>query len=319
MIMKITILGAGAFGLALGQLWHQHSDSMICLWTPFAKEKEQIDQFHCVSTLPNITLNRTLYITTQLEEALLECQLLIIAVPSPVVRSVLEQVKQINDTIPTVIVSKGIEKNSLSRLSEIYYQVGLKGELGYLAGPTFAEEIINNVPSGFTLATTSSFVNIAIHQLFQNTNTLIQVTDDILSTEYSSSLKNILAILMGAIQSKYLSATTRAYFFTLSYQEFERVIVALGGHRETLISFSGLGDLLLTCDSKTSRNYQYGYLLATDRQKAKEYIVNTTVEGVETLEAFLMILEQKEIKSPLLLFLWQFIQGEVIIEDILNI
>lgn len=317
--MKVTILGAGAFGLSLGNLWQQYSKEEVILWTPIEEEQKKIMTERKHNGLENVILDQNLKVTTNLEEALLACDLLVIAIPIVFIHQVLEQVKKINDKITTVIVSKGIERKSLNCPNEIFYSFGLSGAYGYLAGPTFAIDVIQNKISAFSLATTSEDIVNKIEKLFENTNIKIEKTEDIKGVEYCSSLKNVFAILMGALSQMSSSPSTKAYFFTILYQEFRNIILALGANEQTLQTFAGIGDFLLTCNSCTSRNYYYGSLLVKDFKASIAYSKNTTVEGKDTLNALLLLLQKNKITSSLLQSLKQLIEGMIQIEEVLEL
>ncbi len=318
--MKVTILGTGAFGLAVGSLWHQYSGQEILFWTPFKNEYDQITINHEVShILPDITLAATLKVTMDLKQALLDSTLLVIAVPMAALSSVLEQVRTVNDHIPTIILSKGIETKKNDLPHQIYQESKLVGDYGYLGGPTFAIDVIQNKPTGFVLASCSDDIQNKVHLLFQNTNITIQKTEDILGVEYCSGLKNVFAIFMGAVCAKFSSESTKAYFLTLFYQEYQRLIVTLGGKIETLSSVAGIGDLLLTCNSSSSRNYHYGMLLVNDFEASIQYSKEVTVEGKNTLYSVLSILKEKNIHSKLLLFLKELIDHKVQIEQVIEL
>lgn len=317
--MKVTILGTGAFGLALGNLWHQHSNQEIILWTPFEEECKKIMTQKKCDGLENISLDQSLLVTANLEQALSASDLLIVAIPVVFISQVLKQVKKIDNRIATVIVSKGIEKESLSCPNEIFQNCELIGDYGYLGGPTFAIDVIKNEKTALSLATKSEDIKNKINKLFENTNIKIEQTKDIKGVEYCSSLKNVFAILMGALTQKSTSKSTKAYFLTLLYQEFRNIILALGAEEKTLQTFAGLGDFLLTCDSCSSRNYYYGSLLVKDFNEAKMYSENKTVEGKNTLDSLLLLLQTNKSNSRLLLLLKQLIDGTVNIEELFKI
>ncbi len=317
--MKVSILGAGAFGLALGQLWHNYTNHEVLLWTPFEEEYQEITTTHqSPQKLPNIKLSATLQVNRNLEEVVTSSDVVVIALPCNAVRKVLEQVKLLNAKLPVVIVSKGLEMGSEKRLSEVYEEVGLKGPLGVLVGPTFAIDIIQNQPTGFMLATKDDDLIKKIDKLFQNTNIRLETTTDIPGVEYCSSIKNVLAILMGAIQTRFSTDSSKAYFFTRIYQEASYLLEILGAKDSTIGSLAGLGDLFLTCNSNQSRNYQYGKLLVENRNLANDYAKKTTVEGKNTLKVFLSLLSKINVESSLLEFLDKFIQGQTAIDQIIR-
>ena len=316
-MMKVTILGSGAFGLALAQLWQQDKAQEVWVWTPFTEEYSQITTHHCVpALLPDIMLSHDLHITMDLVEALASCDLLVVAVPSQVVRSTLKQVQTIYPKLPTIIVSKGIEIHTGYCLHQVYQDVGMQGAVGYLAGPTFAIDVVQNVPLGFTLATTDEFLVEQVQTLFAKTNSSIEVTSDLMGVAYCSTIKNMLAILTGAIHTRFVNNSTDMYYFTKLYQEACCLLLSLGAEAATMTSFAGLGDMLLTCHSATSRNYHYGSLLVTDRNKARKFAKEMTVEGLEAFTALQALLIKQKLTSPVISFLKGLLDNSISIDEI---
>ncbi len=319
--MKITILGSGAFGLALGQLWHQHSSADVVIWTAFEEEKEQIVNDHCYQkVLPDIMLDETLVVTTDLRAALQDTSCVVVAVPCAAVRSVLKQISSfVSPSCCFLFVCKGLEQNTNKCMSEVYQELGYQNAFGVLAGGTFAKDLITNCPAGLTLATTSPMVRETVTTLFKQSRICIENCTDIVGVEFSSTLKNIFAILMGALTTKYSASSANAYFLTRFFALYQTLLVTFGGEVTTAQTFSGLGDFLLTCQSSNSRNYRFGKLLVQDYQKAMAFATEMTVEGRCALEAILTLCVKKNKTIPLLLFMQDFVLGKQKIEAIFSV
>lgn len=287
MKMNITILGTGAFGLALGNLLHDKSKGKITLWTTFEEEYLEITSNNTHDkVLTGIKLASDLKVTMSLTEALKNPDLVIVAIPCNYVREVLIKLKDyLNHDSHVILVSKGLEKNTNYLMHEIYQDLNLKGHVSYLAGPTFAKELIVNSHCGLTLATKDEVTKNIVLDLFKETNVEIEITEDIIGLELYGVIKNILAILMGSINSKYQKDSTNAYYLTKIYNYAVLLVNSLGGSKETATCYGALGDILLTCNSKNSRNYTYGALLYLNKEEAKEYLDHFTVEGVVALSA----------------------------------
>ena len=300
--MRITILGTGAFGLALGNLLHDQSKAKVTLWTAFAEEYLEITTNNSFDkVLPNIKLSKDLKITMDLKEALNYTDLIIVAIPCNHVREVLLKIKEyLNSDSKIILVSKGLEKETNYLMHEVFKDLKLKGQVSYLAGPTFAKELIVNSHCGLTLATNDEITKKRVLELFEDTNIEIETTNDIIGLELYGVIKNILAILMGSINSKYQKDSTNAYYLTKIYNYANTLVTLLGGSKKTATCYGALGDILLTCNSQNSRNYTYGRLLYQNKEEAKNYLKHFTVEGVIAITSLITLVKRKDAKIDIL-------------------
>ena len=318
-MMKITILGTGAFGLAIGSLLHKYNDDIdIEFWTAFREEKEEIERTHSYEkVLPDIEIDSDIKITLDIEEAVRNSSLIIVAIPCNKVRSVLERVKPFsNKKMNFLFVSKGLEEHTNFLMSKVFEEVAVLGNFSFLAGPSFAKDLIKNVPIGLVLATTDDKTSDIVKDLFKKTNVDLKICSDIVGVQYCSVLKNSFAILMGALSVKYHNDSSQAYFLTRMIDELRFLVVELGGQKETAMTYAGIGDLLLTCSSENSRNYRYGMLLASNLEEAEHFSEVNTVEGRFALKSVLKLCKEREIEIKLLLFLADMIEGNSNIDDI---
>ena len=320
MILKITILGTGAFGLAIGNLLHNKSNAEIKLWTNFEEEYLEITNNNTYNkVLEGIKLANDLQVTMDLEEALENTNLIIVAVPCNHVREVLNRIKEfLSFDSKIVLVSKGLETSSNLLMIDIFKELNLKGKVSYLAGPTFAKELITNSISGLTLATTDNMTKEIMTSLFKDTNVDLEITEDYIGLELYGVIKNIMAILMGSINSKYKEDSTNAYYLTKIYNYTKNIVIKLGGKEKTASCYGALGDILLTCNSKTSRNYVYGTLLYTNKEGAKDYLKNVTVEGAIAITALKQILDSKKQSSLFFDKLESYFKGNIDLDDVLK-
>ena len=319
--MNVTILGTGAFGLALGNLLHDNSEATITLWTAFAEEYLEITLKNTYDkVLTGITLAKNLKVTMDLKTALNNVDLIIIAIPCNHVRDILIKIKNyLNNDSKVILVSKGLEKNTNLLMTQIYKELNLKGKVSYLAGPTFAKELIINSKSGLTLATTDMVTKNMILSLFKNTNVEIEITQDYIGLELYGIIKNILAILMGSINSKYQKDSTNAYYMTKIYNLAKELVIKLGGDNETATCYGALGDILLTCNSKTSRNYTYGVLLYTNKEEAKNYLKHVTVEGAVAINSLKQLLKSHNQSSILIDKLGEYFDNKITLDEVISI
>ena len=319
--MQVTILGTGAFGLALGNLLHEKSKADIVFWTAFEEEYLEITNNNTYDrVLTGIELASNLDVTMDLSIALNNSDLIVIAVPCNHVREVLTRIEDyLNDNSRVILVSKGLEKNTDLLMTEIYEELGLKGQVSYLAGPTFAKELIINSKAGLTLGTKDEKTKELMLKLFKDTNVEIEVIDDYIGLELYGVIKNVLAILMGSINSKYQGDSTNAYYLTKIYNFAKDLVTKLGGKESTSTCYGALGDILLTCNSKTSRNYSYGVLLYTNKNEADVYKKHYTVEGSIAITSLTKLLKKNNQTSEFLEKLTEYFNGTISLDEVLEL
>ena len=319
--MQVTILGTGAFGLALGNLLHEKSKADIVFWTAFEEEYLEITNNNTYDrVLTGIKLASNLDVTMDLSIALNNSDLIIVAVPCNHVREVLTRIEDyLNDNSRVILVSKGLEKETDLLMTEIYEELGLKGQVSYLAGPTFAKELIINSKAGLTLATKDEKTKELILKLFKDTNVEIEVIDDYIGLELYGVIKNVLAILMGSLSSKYRGDSTNAYYLTKIYNFAKDLVTKLGGKESTSTCYGALGDILLTCNSKTSRNYSYGVLLYTNKNEADVYKKHYTVEGSIAITSLTELLRKSNQTSPFIEKLTEYFNGAISLDEVLEL
>lgn len=319
--MQVTILGTGAFGLALGNLLHEKSKANITLWTTFEDEYLEITTNNTHDkVLTGIELSKNLNVTMDLTIALKKPDLIIVAIPCNHVREVLTRIKNyLNNESRVILVSKGLERNTDLLMTEIYKELNLKGNVSYLAGPTFAKELIVNSKSGLTLATRDSKTEDLMLSLFKDTNVELEVIEDYIGLELYGVIKNVLAIIMGSINSKFRGDSTNAYYLTKIYNFAKDLVVKLGGSKETATCYGALGDILLTCNSKNSRNYSYGVLLYTDREEAINYAKHVTVEGSIAINSLTKLLEKNNQTSAFLESLTNYFKGTITLDEVIEL
>ena len=319
--MQVTILGTGAFGLALGNLLHEKSKADIVFWTAFEEEYLEITNNNTYDrVLTGIELASNLDVTMDLSIALKNSDLIVIAVPCNHVREVLTRIEDyLNDNSRVILVSKGLEKNTDLLMTEIYEELGLKGQVSYLAGPTFAKELIINSKAGLTLGTKDEKTKELMLKLFKDTNVEIEVIDDYIGLELYGVIKNVLAILMGSINSKYRGDSTNAYYLTKIYNFAKDLVTKLGGKESTSTCYGALGDILLTCNSKTSRNYSYGVLLYTNKNEADVYKKHYTVEGSIAITSLTELLKKNNQTSEFLEKLTEYFNGTISLDEVLEL
>lgn len=301
--MKITILGTGAYGLALALMINKNINDVM-MWTPFEDERENLVKTRSNDrVLPGIKIPHNIKVETDLARAVKNTDLIIIAVPTEFVDGVAEQLSDIltgNEHI--CIASKGIQRESCLFLNEVVLKYIKTDKLSVISGPSFAIDIANMDPVGLTIATTNIETEKIVKRALEGETLKLRSTEDIIGAEICGAIKNVIAIASGMLSGMELPESTQAMFVTESLHDIRQLIDALGGKKNTILSFAGFGDLLLTATSKKSRNFKLGYLIGSNASKEEidNYINNTTIEGLYTLKSIHKLINNKKIDMPII-------------------
>ena len=214
--------------------------------------------------------------------------------------------------VPIVSTVKGIEHGTWFRMSEVIADESGPGRpVVVLSGPTFAIEVAHGLPAAVTLASSDGKAVGLVQEEFRSPAIRLYATDDVVGVEVGGALKNVIAIAAGVVESLGLGANATAALVTRGLAEISRLAIAMGGRRETLAGLSGLGDLVLTCTGRLSRNRQLGVALGAGRPL--EDIVGSTrmvAEGVRTARAALALGEQHGVELPIIRQMHQVIEGQ---------
>jgi glycerol-3-phosphate dehydrogenase (NAD(P)+) len=299
--MKIGYLGAGAWGFALASLLAKNGHEVI-LWTIFPELVERLNSGKEHPSLKGFCAPKGLRLTTDLKQAVNGVDLLVESVTSAGLRDVLNQVKHIQaPTCPVVLTSKGIENDTGLTLTDVAEQVLGNGvKIGSLSGPSFAVDVVQGLPTSVVAASAQQEVMEMIVSVFANETFRVYTNPDIKGVSYGGALKNIIAIACGITEGLGFGMSARAALMTRGLHEMTKLALAAGGQKETLYGLSGMGDLCLTCNSTTSRNFQYGILLAqgasSDEAKKK---IGMAVEGAYTAKSALQLSKRLGIAMPI--------------------
>lgn len=299
--MKICILGAGAFALALADVINNNKHKVI-LWSKLKEEIDNINETHTSDKLPNYLIPKNFYFTNNLKEAINNIDLMIIALPIAFIDSACYELFNLNINVPICIASKGIEQEDCLFASDIVGKYFDKEKISIISGPSFASDIIKKTPTGITLATTNKEVINIIKSTFENDYFKIRKSNDILGVEICGCIKNILAITAGILSGMDMPSSTISMFLTESIHDIENLLTALNCNPKTALSYAGIGDLILTCTSIESRNFTLGTMIGSKKAKIKinNYINNTTIEGLYSLKSLKKLLDNKKINMPII-------------------
>jgi glycerol-3-phosphate dehydrogenase (NAD(P)+) len=263
--MKITLLGAGAWGTALSiafagkhelTLWSREADVAADLLA--TRENHRF--------FPGYKLPESVAVATDFEAAVAGAELLIVATPIAGLRPTVERLKAIGSTLPVLWVCKGFEAGSGKLPHQVVTEVlGEQALCGALSGPSFAEEVAAGQPTAVALAANDpAFAREAARQL-HTARLRIYANDDLVGVEVGGAVKNVLAIATGVCDGLGLGLNSRAALMTRGLAEIARLGLALGADRQTFMGLAGMGDLILTCTGDLSRNRRVGLALAQNK------------------------------------------------------
>ena len=317
--MKVCVLGCGAYGSALASILSENKNEVVC-WTAFKEEAKQLTETRIPTKLPDVVLPEDIKFTTSLKEASNGADFILIAVPTAFVTETLEKAKPYIKNKPICIASKGIEQDTCLFVSEIVEKVLETNNIAAFSGPSFAIDVASKVPVGVTLACQNKETTELILKAFSNKHFKLRVCSDLIGTEICGAIKNVIAIAAGIIDGMGLPESTKAMFITESIHDIKELINGLGANGDTITSFAGFGDLLLTCTSPKSRNFSFGHLIGSGASKEEidNYIKNTTIEVLYTLKSIKGLIEGKTVEMPIIDLIEEIIYGDKKPKDLIN-
>jgi glycerol-3-phosphate dehydrogenase (NAD(P)+) len=313
---RLGIVGGGAWGTALAQVASTGGRQTL-LWALENEVVEAVNFRHENSLfLKGIPLNEAIRATSDLAE-LNSCDAWIVVTPAQHMRSVLEQAGDCDR--PLVLCSKGIEERSGKLLHEVAQELCPSAPIAVLSGPTFAHEVAAGLPTAVTLACADRHLGEALRARINLVNFRTYCTDDVAGAEAGGAVKNVLAIACGVVEGKRFGQNARAALIARGFAEMTRFGVAMGGRRETLAGLSGLGDLVLTCNSTSSRNFSLGKAIG-EGGNVRELMQDrrTVAEGAHTAPVVHRIAVERDIDMPIVGAVNELLSGEVDIDELLE-
>jgi glycerol-3-phosphate dehydrogenase (NAD(P)+) len=299
---KILVLGAGSWGTALAILLARNGQNTT-LW---GNDKEHMAELQAQrqnrAYLPNVIFPNNLKISAELTNNIAEAEDILIVVPSHAFREVLERIKpSMKPKTRLCWATKGLENNTNLLLSEVAIDVlGKERELAIISGPSFAIEVAMNLPTAVTIAANNDeYAQILVNK-FCNKNFRAYTNTDMIGVQIGGATKNVIAIAAGIADGLGLGANARAALVTRGISEINRLGIAVGGKRSTFMGLSGLGDLVLTCTDKKSRNYRFGYALAQGKNISQAYKeIGQVVEGSLVARQVVNLAEKLGVEMPI--------------------
>ena len=318
--MKITVLGSGGWGTALAQLLSDNNHE-VTLWSHTPAKAEAMQRSRENPLLPQRKLHDRLVVTSDIS-CVDTAELVVFATPSFAVRSTAAlAAPHIRESAVLVTVSKGIEKKTHRRMSEIIAEeTADRFPVVALSGPSHAEEVVMGLPTGCVAACEDKAAAEKVQDAFMNNLFRVYSSPDIVGVELCGALKNVVALCCGICDGMGYGDNTKALLMTRGLSEIARLGVALGAKKETFTGLSGVGDLIVTCCSMHSRNRRCGILIGqgVPPEDAKKQI-GMVVEGITTAEAAYALAQQIGIEMPITECIYKVIHGEMDARDAVSL
>lgn len=306
---KISIIGTGAYGLSIAIALLKKCDN-VSMWVESIDRAKYIDKHRKNSgILPNITIPDNITFSNDLDSVIKDSKVIFIAVTAKYVDMVTKMLSKCNiKNKYFCILSKGIEQNTCEFVTDVFKRNIKSKYVSVISGPSFAIDIANNQPVGLTIASKNKQTIEKIKQVLSNDTIKLRSSNDLIGVELCGSIKNVIAISAGILDGLGYEESTRSFLITESLHDIKSLIYGLGGKKKTILSFAGVGDLLLTATSEKSRNYTYGVLIGQGKiEEANKYVENTTVEGYYTLKSIYTLIKRKKIDMPIINLIYQII------------
>jgi len=319
-IQNIAVIGAGSWGTALAAM-ARRAGRQVMLYARDSGLAHAINTTHQNPIyLPDIALDAAIRATANMEEALAGAELVLFVTPAQHMRDTLHRMKAYMPAgVPLVNCAKGIEIATGSLLAGVAAAVLPDTPYGVLSGPTFASEAVRGLPSAATLATAAPAAE-AMHwaEALKSTTFRPYLSDDPTGVEVAGALKNVIAIACGIVEGRNLGQNARAALMTRGMAEMKRFGLTRGAKMETFLGLAGIGDVMLTCNSMTSRNFSLGHALGGG-EKLADIIKNrrTVAEGVATARAVAEAAARDKVDMPICLAVDQILHHNARVEDVI--
>ncbi len=299
--MKIGVIGAGSWGMALAALLNKNSHE-VGLWSWQAADLEEIKATGTIAgKLPNVVLPETIELCFELEAVCQSKELLVIAVPFAAVREVLQKLGPVISKKQILVhVSKGIEQHSLKTLDEITAEYFPENPTAVLSGPSHAEEVVRALPTSVVIAAKDNDLILRLQDVFMNSSFRVYGSNDIKGVELGAAVKNVIALAAGISDGLGFGDNAKAALITRGMAEIRRLGQAIGAEDYTFTGLTGMGDLIVTCTSLHSRNRKAGFLIGQGALPEEAVAqVGMVVEGFYSAIACKELAEKYQVEMPI--------------------
>lgn len=299
---KVGIIGAGSWGTALSLVLANNGHS-VEIWSIVKEEVDMLKEKHeHVDKLPGVRLPDSVTFTTDLGSVIKNNDILVLAVPSVYTRSTAKSMAPyVKDKQIIVCVAKGIEDETFMTISDVVESEIPKADVAVMCGPSHAEEVGQMLPTTVVAGARTRQTAETVQNLFMNDVFRVYTSPDVLGMELGGSLKNVIALAAGMADGLGYGDNTKAALITRGIAEISRLAIKMGAKQQTLAGLTGIGDLIVTCESRHSRNRKAGMLMGqgyTMDEATKE--VKMVVEGIYSAKAALALGKKYNVRMPII-------------------
>lgn len=299
---KVSVIGAGSWGTALAIVLQENGHE-VTVWSILEDEITMLrEKREHVDKLPGVKLSDEMIFTTDLEAAVQDKDLVVLAVPSTFIRNTAKMMQPYVGAGQLIVnVSKGIEEQTLMTLPQIIEQEIPQAKVAVLSGPSHAEEVGRGLPTTVVAGAKEKETADFIQEIFMNQTFRVYTSPDMIGIELGAALKNVIALAAGMADGLGYGDNTKAALITRGIKEISRLALAMGASADTLSGLSGIGDLIVTCASKHSRNRRAGMLMGqgyTMKEAMDE--VKMVVEGVYSAKAAMALSKKYGVSMPII-------------------
>ncbi|MEL7647010.1 MAG: NAD(P)H-dependent glycerol-3-phosphate dehydrogenase [Sedimentibacter sp.] len=317
---KITLLGGGSWGTALSKLLSENGHE-VTVWLRDENQcielrNERVNKKY----MPDVKLPDDIVFTWDINEAVKDAEYILIVTPTQKIRSVLRQIKPELKTGRIIInASKGIEIGTMSLVSDIVEEETENCIFADLTGPTIAKEVVAKMPTAITVACKEKKVAEEIQDMFMTSYFRVYTNDDVIGAEIGGALKNIIALGAGISDGIGYGDNAKAALMNRGIVEIARLGTAMGADVKTFFGLSGIGDLMVTCMSKFSRNWNAGYLIGQGLSKDDAVKkVGMVVEGISTTYAVYELAEKLGVDMPIVSAMYEVLENNADVKETVN-
>lgn len=305
----ITVLGGGSWGLTLAYVLSENNiDTLI--WARDAKQVQRFNLEHVSKYFNDFVFPSNMTMTDDIHEAVKASDTIVLSLPIKSTMAVVEPLKdELKDKF-VVLTAKGLDGGEV--ISQRLEGIVDKDHLAVLSGPSFAKEVVEKKTTCVVIASENNNLAQRLQNEFSCSFFRAYTSQDVIGVELCGALKNVYAIGSGMLDSKNVGYNTKASYLTRSLHELGAIVLSKGGKETTLLGLSGIGDLILTCSSPLSRNYEFGYNFNGDLTTAD------TVEGLNTLPNIMKLAENSGIEMPIVNAINEVVYGNHSIDELIK-
>jgi len=317
---KITLLGGGSWGTALSKLLSENGHEV----TVWLRDEEQCRTLSTERVnkkyLPKVQIPENIVFTSNIDEAVKNAEILLIVTPTQMIRSILKQISDEYKRDKIIInASKGIEIGTMCLVSDIVNEETRNCSFAVLSGPSHAEEVGLSLPTAITVACDDKDVAEKIQDAFMSTYFRVYTNEDVIGAEIGGALKNIIALGAGISDGVGYGDNAKAALMNRGIVEIARLGIAMGADIHTFYGLSGIGDLIVTCTSKHSRNWNAGYLIGQGMSKNEAISkIGMVVEGIPTTYAAYELSKKLKVEMPIVTAMYDILENNSDVKETVN-